>query len=120
MTATETTEPSGSADDVDERVRKRMEFSRALAGAGYTDVLTLSRESAGEVLTESRLEILDRLRAGDVPSVRALAGELGRDKAGVSRDLALLAEKDVVEYEETGRVKAPRLKHETVVVEPVP
>lgn len=117
MTATETTEPSGSADDVDERVRKRMEFSRALAG--YTDVLTLSRESAGEVLTESRLEILDRLRAGDVPSVRALAGELGRDKAGVSRDLALLAEKDVVEYEETGRVKAPRLKHETVVVEPV-
>ena len=96
-----------------------MAFSRALAGAGYEDVLTLTRESAATLLTEPRLALLDRLRQGGVASVRALADELDRDKAGVSRDLALLAEHDVIEYEVRGRAKVPRLKHETVVVEPV-
>lgn len=104
---------------VDDRVRKRLEFSRALVRAGYDDVLTLERESAGELLSPSRLELIDRLRQGSVESVRALAAELDRDKAGVSRDLKLLAEHDVIEYEDRGRSKVPALKHETVVVEPV-
>lgn len=108
----------------DERARKRRLLSRALAGgplarAGYTDTLVLSRESAREVLTPSRIELLDRLRAGPVDSVRALAAELGRDKAGVSRDLKRLAELDVVQYEHAGRAKRPQLKHDTVLVEPV-
>lgn len=105
--------------DVDDPVRKRMEFSRALVREGYDDVLTLSRESAGELLAPGRLEIIDRLREGSVESVRALADELDRDKAGVSRDLKLLAEHDVIAYENHGRAKIPTLEHETVVVEPV-
>lgn len=112
--------PDPTTDDrVDERIEKRMRFSRILAGAGYPDVLTLSRESGMEVLTEPRVEILDTLREDDPPSVRALAERLGRDKAAVSRDLKVLAEHDVVEYLTDGRAKAPRLKHETVIVEPI-
>ena len=103
----------------DERIEERMRLSRALSRAGYRDVLTLSRESGRDVLTEPRLEILDTLRWADPPSVRGLAGRLGRDKAAVSRDLAVLAEHDVVEYVSDGRAKAPRLKHETVIVEPL-
>ena len=103
---------------------KRRLFLRALAGgplgrAGATDTLVLSRESARAVLTEPRLAILDRLSAGPADSVRALAAELGRDKAGVSRDLSRLAAVDVVEYEVAGRAKRPHLKHDTVLVEPV-
>ncbi|MFB6352967.1 MAG: transcriptional regulator, partial [Halobacteriales archaeon] len=86
---------------------------------GYTDVLLLTRKSAREVLTPSRLELVDRLSAGRADSVRALAAELDRDKAGVSRDLARLAELDVVAYDRDGRAKRPRLKHDTVLVEPI-
>lgn len=103
---------------------KRRLFARALAGgplarAGASDTLVLSRESGRRVLTASRLVLIDRLRAGPVDSVRALAAELDRDKAGVSRDLALLAELDVIEYDRAGRAKRPRLKHDTVLVQPV-
>lgn len=96
-----------------------MEFSRALVREGYEDVLTLSQEDATIILGTGRLEIIDRLREGNVGSVRSLADDLGRDKAGVSRDLKLLAEHDIVEYEDRGRAKVPKLKHETVVVEPI-
>lgn len=81
--------------------------------------MVLSRESASEILTDPRLELIDRLRSGPVDSVRELAAELDRDKAGVSRDLARLAALDVVEYDAVGRAKRPRLKHETVLVEPL-
>ena len=116
----EASRPPGGPD----LAEKRRLFLRALAGgplgrAGATDTLVLSRESARTVLTEPRLAVLDRLRTGPADSVRALAAELGRDKAGVSRDLSLLAALDVVEYEAAGRAKRPRLKHHTVLVEPV-
>lgn len=101
------------------RIDGRMRLSRALTRAGYRDVLTLSRESGREVLTEPRIAILDRLQEDNPPSVRALAADLNRDKGAVSRDLAVLAAHDIVEYETDGRAKAPRLKHETVVVEPL-
>lgn len=114
------TAPDPTTDDrVDERTEERMRLSRVLSGAGYRDVLTLSRESGRDVLTGPRIEILDALQDDDPPSVRGLAGRLGRDKAAVSRDLTVLAKHDVIEYVSDGRAKAPRLKHETVVVEPL-
>jgi len=103
----------------DGRVRERMRLSRTLSRAGYTDVLVLSRAGGRAVLTEPRIEILDRLRDISPPSVRALARDLDRDKGAVSRDLSMLAQFDLVEYDSDGRSKPPRLKHETVVVEPL-
>ncbi|MDZ7700958.1 MAG: hypothetical protein U5J98_02195 [Halobacteriales archaeon] len=115
--------PTGRSSGQDSTHKRRL-FRLSLAGgplsdAGYTDTLVLSPESARELLSPARLELLDRLRAGPADSVRSLAAELDRDKAGVSRDLARLAELDVVAYEEAGRAKRPRLKHDTVLVEPV-
>lgn len=52
-------------------------------------------------------------------SVRALAAALGYNKGVVSRDLQTLAHLDVVEYDESGRAKTPRLKHRHVTVEPI-
>lgn len=116
--------PPPAADPEIVRARKCRLLVRSLASgplgsADDGDRLVLSRETAGELLTPPRIEILDRLRGGPADSVRAVARELDRDKAGVSRDLASLAAVDLVSYRETGRAKRPQLAHGTVLVEPI-
>jgi len=98
---------------------KRGEIARALAEGGMEDVFVLDRESAREVLTDKRTEMLDTLKSEEVESVRHLAETLGRDKSVVSMDLQVLARNDLVEYRKEGRRKIPKLKHENVVVAPV-
>lgn len=105
--------------DIDAELDDRAAFAATLAEHGYADVLVLARERAGDLLHERRLEILDYLQDHEPSSVRALASELDLDKGVVSRDLQTLESLDVVEYEESGRARAPRLKHAHVVVEPV-
>jgi len=102
-----------------EHTQKKAEVTRALARAGYDDVLMIDRDTASTILTEKRQELLERVRAGDVESVRHLAKEVNRDKAAVSRDLETLFTYDLIEYREDGSRKIPELKHETVIVEPV-
>lgn len=109
----------GEEDEVDARVAVRSAFSETLAQHGFSDTLVLARERAEDVFHDRRLEILDHLKTESPASVRSLADELGYDKGVVSRDLKRLAAIDVVEYEDVGRAKAPRLKHDHVVVEPV-
>ena len=99
--------------------KKTSEIVRAIASTGYDDVLVLDEESASSVLTEKRRELLDRIESGGVESVRGLAADIGRDKAAVSRDLRLLYEYDLIDFETEGRRKVPVQKHETVLVEPI-
>ena len=101
------------------RVERRSEMARALARGGMDNVHVVSHETAREVLTGSRYEILDVLSREDIDSVRALARRLERDKGQVSRDLAALAEYGLIEYETDGRAKRPKLAQEHVVVEPL-
>lgn len=108
-----------SSGDIDPRLAFRSTFSELLSRNGFHDTLVLERERAEDLFDSRRLEILDHLKTHTPDSVRALAAELGYDKGVISRDLKRLASIDVVEYEETGRSKAPRLKHAHVVVEPV-
>lgn len=98
---------------------KRADITRTLIQGGYDDVLVLDHETAQRVLTEKRRELLDRIREREVESVRRLADDLGRDKAAVSRDLDLLFEYDLLDYEEINQRKVPTLKHDTVIVEPI-
>lgn len=100
-------------------LQKKAEITRAIIDAGYDDVLMLDTETAEAVLTEKRQELLDRIAEGNVRSVRGLAADLGRDKGAVSRDLDLLFQYDLVAYDTEGTRKIPKLKHETVVVEPL-
>lgn len=99
---------------------KRARMARALAKDGFEDVYVLDAESAAEVLTPKRRELLNRLVSDDnVRSVRSLAESVGRDKGAVSHDLELLANHDLVTFEREGKRKVPKAKHQTVVVEPV-
>ena len=96
-----------------------VEYLRWLAESGREDFLTLRRETAERVLTEKRIEIVAAV-AEEVPeSVRDLARRLDRDVSIVSRDLDVLFEAAVIDYERDGRAKRPVLAHENVLVEPV-
>lgn len=79
----------------------------------------LSSERADDLFDERRLALLNDLKDYDPKSVRGLADETGYDKGVVSRGLQRLARLDIIEFDDSGRVKAPRLKHRHVVVEPV-
>lgn len=98
---------------------KRTRMAMALAENGFEDVVVVRREVGAKVLTEKRRDLIDYLKKNDPDSVRALSRALDRDKSGVSRDLALLAEHQIVELEEVGAAKAPRLATNNVVIEPV-
>lgn len=108
------------ADEDDEsRVERRKQMARALARGGMTGVQVLSHESAERVLTEKRRELVTVLANEDVESVRALARHVGRDKGHVSRDLKVLAEHGVVDFDDEGRARRPYIQHDHVVVEPI-
>lgn len=114
----------GPPDDrIAERVLQQDEFATDLNARGYTDVLVLRRENGREILTDSRLAIIQHLNqhGEEVESVSDLARQLDRDKGAVSKDLRRLTELDVVRYEGegNGEAKRPVLKHEHVVIEPV-
>lgn len=106
---------------VEEKKEKpsRLEYMRMLVESGYSDAVILRRETASEVLTDERMRIVDTLRDAEVGSMTELAGVLEREKSAVKRDLDILFKYDIIEYEEQGRKKAPRLKHAHIFVEPV-
>ena len=105
--------------NADGDAEQRSQMARALATSGFEDVLVTDRETAKKVLTEKRQELIARIREGDIESVRALAEDLDRDVSGVSRDLDLFFEADIIEFDTDGQRKIPRLKHEIVVAEPI-
>lgn len=103
----------------DARDDLRAEMARSLARGGMAGVQVISWETANEVLTPKRKEIIETLREREVGSVRDLARVLERDKGQVSRDLGKLAEHGVIRYEKQGNAKAPYLTQKHVVVEPI-
>jgi len=118
------TDTGGSSESpVADRLLQQDEFAANLNAQGYTDLLVVRRESARDLLTEGRLELVQHLdqHGSAVDSVSDLARQLDRDKGAVSKDLNRLAELDVIEYEGSGdgTAKRPRLKHDHVVIEPV-
>jgi DNA-binding transcriptional ArsR family regulator len=104
---------------IDSELEFRAAFSETFTQHGFPDTLVLARDRAEDLFSDRRLEIVDYLKDDSPRSVRALADSLGYDKGVVSRDLQKLAELNVIEYEENGRAKAPRLKHRHVAIEPV-
>ena len=97
----------------------QVKYLQWLAESNQGDAVNLSRETAEQVLTEKRMEIVKEISENNVSSVRDLARRLDRDVSIVSRDLDVLFEAEVVDFEEDGRAKKPVLAHENIFVEPV-
>jgi len=97
----------------------RANLARALAKAGYQDVLVIDGESASKLFTDQWQELLHLLVNGDINSVPELAIELDRDVEQVGRDLEYLFKEDVIEYDTKSQRKIPQLKHKVVIAEPI-
>jgi predicted transcriptional regulator len=102
-------------DDLDKSTR----VAKVLAENGFNNIVVLRQDVGKQMLTEKRRELIDYLKETNPDSVRALARALDRDKSGVSRDLTLLAEHQIVEFEENGAAKVPRLATDNVIIEPI-
>lgn len=105
--------------DDEERNRNRRELARLLAQSGMDSVQVIPHETAREVLTDRRRELLRAIEEYEPASIRELAVELDRDDGQVGRDLHTLAEHALVTFEQEGWGKRPVLTAETVVVEPL-
>jgi len=70
-----------------------------------------------QLLTDRRMELLEAVIERPPESIRALADRLDRDVHDVHDDLHLLAEYDVIHFEENGRAKKPYVPYDTVRIE---
>jgi len=101
------------------KTSKKIAFQKELAKTDLDDIHTIRKETARTVLTDARMELIDVISTGDVESVRDLARRVERNVSIVSRDLSVLYEADIIEYEEEGRSKRPILAHSNILVSPV-
>ena len=84
-------------------------WRRASAGERVDDrhLTFASLEDAARVLTPKRLALLRAVhQQGAAPSVRALAGSLGRDYKNVHRDVAALVEAGLMDRDDAGALRA--------------
>lgn len=72
-----------------------------------------------KLLSERRLELIVELLENDHESIKALVDTVGRSYKNVYDDLEVLAEYDIVEFDESdkGRSKSPHIPYENVRVE---
>lgn len=75
------------------------------------------RAQLRELLTDRRMELLEEVMERPPESIRALADRLDRDVHDVHDDLYLLADYDIVHFEEAGRAKKPYVPYDTVRLE---
>jgi Predicted transcriptional regulator len=75
------------------------------------------RSRLRKLLTDRRMELLEEVIEHPPESIRALADRLDRDVHDVHDDLHLLAEYNIVYFEEDGRAKKPSVPYDTVRIE---
>lgn len=75
------------------------------------------RSRLRELLTDRRVELLEEVMEHPPESIRDLAGRLDRDVHDVHDDLHLLADYEIVHFEEVGRAKKPYVPYDTVRIE---
>lgn len=68
------------------------------------------------LLTDRRIELLRSIMTERPESIRQLADRVGRDVKTVHDDLQVLAQYDIVRFEQAGRAKRPFVPYETIEV----
>jgi predicted transcriptional regulator len=87
------------------------------AGEAVPHVLNFENPSdLRALLTDRRVELLRSIMAERPESIRGLAERVGRDVKTVHDDLQILAEYDIVHFEQDGRAKRPFVPYETIEV----
>lgn len=106
-----------SKDKVPDKIEmaKRMKESES----GSRDTLVLQFETAVDVLSDKRKELMNTIENQEVNSITELAELVDRDKSRVSKDLKKLYKADIIEFDENKGSKVPKFKHEVIEFEPV-
>ncbi|MFB6115046.1 MAG: hypothetical protein ABEK04_02045 [Candidatus Nanohalobium sp.] len=101
--------------------KKHLEFLKeVIRNLPDESVCIVPRQVAREVLTEKRMEIIEKLREEDASSKRNLAQKLDRDIKNVSEDLDILWEHGIVEYRDgKGTSKKPVIEEDKIIIEPL-
>jgi len=68
------------------------------------------------LLTDRRIELLRSVMTEQPDSIRQLADRLDRDVKTVHNDLQVLAEYDIVHFEQAGRAKRPFVPYDSIEV----
>lgn len=106
-----------SADEEQHRRDARERLARWEAGESVPYVVNFQDPSdLRALLTDRRVELLRSVMADPPASIRALADRLDRDVKTVHEDLGVLAEYDVVQFDQDGRAKRPLVPYDTIEV----
>jgi predicted transcriptional regulator len=68
------------------------------------------------LLTDRRVDLLRSIMAEEADSIRQLAERVDRDVKSVHDDLGVLADYDIVQFEQDGRAKRPFVPYERIEV----
>jgi len=79
-------------------------------------VIDMEKKKLNELLSPSRLEIIETLKKKNPESVGELAKMLGRPIESVSKDLNILSNHGLLELVKVGRIKKPKLKKEMLII----
>jgi len=104
---------------LEKKTPEKLQFVKDLSEKGYDDILILKQETVKQVLTDKRMELLEKIKEGEVESVRQLAREVDRDPGMVSKDLKLLYEAELVEFKQEDGRKKPEIRHKNIFPEPI-
>ncbi|MDY7082420.1 MAG: transcriptional regulator [Halobacteria archaeon] len=74
-------------------------------------------DDLGKVMTSRRIELIDAIMLEEPDSIRNLADIVDRGLREVHEDVQMLAEKGIVEFEEEGRAKKPRIPYDNIRIE---
>lgn len=107
---TSTTEEAHRKDALDR-------LTRWEAGEDVPHVINFQNPSdLRALLTDRRVELLRSIMAERPDSIRQLADRLCRDVKTVHDDLQVLADYDIVHFEQAGRAKRPFVPYETIEI----
>lgn len=92
-------------------------LSRWEAGEDVPHVINFQNPSdLRALLTDRRVELLRSIMTERPDSIRQLADRLDRDVKTVHDDLQILAEYDIVHFEQAGRAKRPFVPYDSIEV----
>ena len=92
-------------------------LERFEAGEAVPHVLNFQNPSdLRALLTDRRLELLRSVMTERPDSIRQLAERLDRDVKSIHDDLQVLADYDIVHFEQAGRAKRPFVPYDTIEV----
>jgi predicted transcriptional regulator len=94
-------------------------FGEQLATDNEThDVIAFADpDELGRLMTRRRMELIETVMTDPPDSIRDLAEKVDRGLREVHEDVHLLADKGIVELEEDGKAKKPRIPYDNVRIE---